>query len=155
MPTERREIAPARDEWSVANVLEHVAIVNTAVAHTLGQKLALARADGLSAETDSTPLVAGFDMRPLLNRNVKIMAAEFARPTCTVDADTALQRADESHHTLRGVLTTFDGLALARVSHPHPVFGSRNVYEWFLTIGGHTARHAAQIREIGSRLAPA
>ena len=154
VPPERREIAPAQGEWSVANVLEHVAMVNTAVARTLGQKLASARAGGLAAETDSSPLAPGFDIRPLLNRNVKITAAEFVRPTCTVDAGTALQRADESHRILRGVLTIFDGLALGQVSHPHPVFGNRNVYEWFLTIGGHTARHAAQVREIGSRLAP-
>jgi hypothetical protein len=152
VPPTRREIAPGDGEWSVANVLEHVALVNSNIARLLQKKLSEAKAAGLARDPESTSVLEHFDMRPLLNRQVKVSSPEFVRPTCAVDARLALEQANDSHAALRSVLTNFDGLALGTVSHAHPIFGTRNFYEWFAITGGHTDRHAAQIREIGQRL---
>lgn len=152
VPVERREIAPAEGAWSVANVLEHVGMVNASVARLLHKKLAAAREAGLASDPDTSSVLEEFDMKPLLNRDMKISAPEIVRPSCAMDAETASRRVDESHAALRTVLTDFDGLALGTVYHTHPVFGTRNFYEWFAITGGHTARHAAQIREIGERV---
>src|SRR6185437_5816022 len=71
---DRREIAPADGAWSVANVLEHVGMVNASVARLLQKKLAAALEAGLASEPDTSSVLERFDMTPLLNRDVKISA---------------------------------------------------------------------------------
>jgi hypothetical protein len=45
-------------------------------------------------------------------------------------------------------LNASDRLALGTLSMPHPLFGPLSAYHWLAFVGGHEARHAAQIREI-------
>jgi hypothetical protein len=45
-----------------------------------------------------------------------------------------------------------DGIAIDAVTHPHPVLGVIDAYQWFIFIGSHEARHAEQIREIATAL---
>jgi len=92
VPVERRELRPAPDRWSAAEVLEHLAIVERRVA------------DGFASQ-------------------------------------------------VRAALLNADGLARGTITAPHPALGEANLYQRIAFVGGHEARHAAQIREIGAALA--
>jgi len=37
---------------------------------------------------------------------------------------------------------------LSRWRHPHPFFGSLNLYDWFRTLYYHETRHTKQLRDI-------
>ena len=43
-------------------------------------------------------------------------------------------------------------LALSTASHPHPLLGMLDMYEWVWANGAHELRHAAQIREVAEQL---
>lgn len=146
VPADARDRAPAEGRWSAAGVVEHLAIVTGRVAERLGHQIAEARAKGLAAETATDPLLPALGLDRVVERTKKVHAPDAAHPTgLRFDAAwSALARAGES---ARAALRAADGLALGSLSMPHPIFGPLSFYEWFAFLGGHEARHAAQIRE--------
>lgn len=149
------EIPPAlRDRhltegaWSVAEILEHLSIVERRLTGRLGQMLAGAKARNVGPELDTTPVVLEHEQRMVLDRTHRIDAPEAIRPTGTLDADTALAAAKEARAGLRDIVIEADGLALGTVTATHAVFGPLNWYQWIAFAAGHQARHTAQIRAL-------
>jgi hypothetical protein len=151
VPVDRRSERPGPDRWSVAEVLEHLAMVEKSVLKACARQLAAARETGLPAETETTSVVPSLPPERVANREQVIAAPERLRPT-GVDAATAWTRIEAIRAELQEFVRGCDGLALAQVSFPHPALGPLNLYQWLLFAAGHHARHAAQIREIGSQL---
>lgn len=148
---ELRDRRPAPDRWSVAEVLEHLAIVETRVVDRLAAKLAEARAAGIHAETDTTPVMPTVDMARLLDRSRAVTAPEVLHPR-GLTADAAWAALEQSRHRFRQTLDSGDGLALGTLTMQHPALGQLTLYQWIGSMAGHEARHAAQIREIGAAL---
>jgi len=150
VPEERRNEPPAPDQWSTAGVLEHLAIVETNIGRLLHDRIEKARASGLRPETETSSVVATFSSQSvILDRGRRITASPASHPKQNLSWEAALQAFEDARQTLRNTLTGADGLALGEVTHPHPVFGPLDLYHWVAFVGGHEARHAAQIRECG------
>jgi hypothetical protein len=154
VPRERRSEKPSPDRWCVAEVVEHLSIVETRIGRVFTAKVEEARAAGnLVQETDDSPVVGTVDMDRVLDRTRRIVAAEPSRPTGTLDADAAWAALERARQTLCDSVRAADGLALGAIVHPHPVLGPINMYQWIAFVGGHEARHAAQVIELGELLA--
>jgi hypothetical protein len=151
VPPDRRGDRPAPERWSVAEVLEHLAMVEAAVLKGCSRQLAAAREAGLPFEADTSSIIDAMPPARVANRDRLIVAPERLRPT-GIDATTAWTRIEHTRSQFLDFVKSCDGLALAQVSMPHPVFGPMNLYQWLLFAAGHHARHAAQIREIGRQL---
>jgi DinB family protein len=153
VPHQRRSEKPAPERWSVAEVIEHLSIVETRIGRVFTAKLDEARASGnVGPETDESPVVGTIDMDRVLDRTRRITAAEPARPSGTLDADAAWAALERARETLRDAVRGADGLALGAIVHPHPVLGPINLYQWVVFVGGHEARHAAQVIELSELL---
>jgi hypothetical protein len=148
VPRERRETKPSPDRWSVAEVIEHLSIVEKRIERVFTTRLNDARAKGLSAERDQSPVVGTIDMDRVLDRTRRITASDAALPTGTLDADAAWQELERARDALCAAVRESDGLALAEVVQPHPILGPINLYQWIAFVGGHEARHAAQVLEL-------
>lgn len=151
VPPDRRGDRPAADRWSVAEVLEHLAMVEAAVLKGCTRQLAAAREAGLPLETETSSVIDAMPPARVANRERLIVAPERLRPT-GIDASRAWTQIEHTRAQFIDFVKSCDGLALAQVSMPHPVFGPMNLYQWLLFAAGHHARHAAQIREIGQQL---
>lgn len=152
VPRADRDHAPASDRWSVANVLEHVAVVETRVTSLLTRLVSQAKIAGLGPAPE-TSVVGDADRTRYLNRERPLVATKAARPASGLDGETAwlhLTRAREETVRLVG---ESDGLELTPIVFPHPVFGSLNFYQWIIFLGGHEGRHALQIQDVGRLLA--
>ncbi|GJG85853.1 hypothetical protein tb265_10340 [Gemmatimonadetes bacterium T265] len=149
VPPGLRDRRPAPDRWSVAEVLEHLAVLEGAVTALLGPAVDEARALG-TREADASSVRPRFDAERMRDRSVRVEAAERTRPRGGVDADAAWAALEEARVALLGALARGDGLALGAVTRPHPLFGALDIYQWALAVGGHEARHADQIREIAA-----
>ncbi|HEY7235915.1 MAG TPA: DinB family protein [Gemmatimonadaceae bacterium] len=147
-PRAKRQTKPSPERWSVAEVLEHLSIVEARIERVFTRKLTEARAAGLGRERDESPVVGTIDMDRLLDRTRRITTAEATLPTGTLDADAAWAAYERSRDTLCAAVLAADGLALGDVVHPHPILGPINLYQWIAFVGGHEARHAAQILEL-------
>jgi uncharacterized damage-inducible protein DinB len=149
VPTGARNDAPGPDRWSVAQVVEHLAIVENRFADVLGKKFAAAKASGLGAETETSSILGSWDVTPMLDRSEKREAPEPVRPQ-GVDWTTALTQLEDARTRFLAVFHEGDGLALGTVIHSHPRFGDLNLYQWGVWLGGHEARHTEQIHEIAA-----
>lgn len=153
IPAALRETRPAPGRWSVAEVLEHLSLVERRIAGLLAELLSAARAGGMGPERETSPVVGTFDLARALDRGRPVAATGAALPRVGLDAAGAWTALEESRAALREVVLAGDGLALGEVSHPNPAFGPLNFYHWVVFVGGHESRHAAQIRDTGDALA--
>jgi hypothetical protein len=151
VPANRREIRPSPERWSVAEVLEHLVRVEESLVRILSAKLSEAKAAGqLRPQADTSPIAGLLSHDRVIDRRRPVTAGERVLPRGELDSTAALTAIETARQKLRELVTSLDGLDLAAFTFPHPVLGPINGYQWFLFIGSHEARHAAQIREIGA-----
>jgi len=155
IPEGRRDDRVDPDCWSVAAVLEHLHRIERRIARLAAQGVERARAQGIGREPSEESVLGSLDAFQLLRRSPKITAPEAVAPRGAYSAAQALAALVESRQALLSTLTLADGLALGEITYPHPLLGVLNLYQWVLFVGQHEARHTAQIREIGGRLARA
>lgn len=145
---ERRDQRPAEDRWSVAEVLEHLGIIEGRIVQLVSGSIAAAKAGGLAAEAETGPVLDSIDRNRIRDRSQRVTAPEMAKPLSVLDAASAWSALQQSRASLRAAVLSGDGLALSEVKHQHPVLGLINLYQWILFVGAHEARHTAQVHEI-------
>jgi hypothetical protein len=156
VPPALREVRPEPDSWSVAEVLEHLALVEGGVARLVERRIARAREAGLGPETDESSVLRSLDdvlEGGIAESPLPREAPEIVRPRADADARTALASLAGSREALRAQLTAADGLALGRVTATHATLGELDLYQWVLFVGQHERRHARQICAIAQQLA--
>lgn len=151
VPDGSRARRPSADRWSVAEVLEHLALVESSVAKVCVKQLRAARAAGLGQESETASVLHLLPPATVANRARRLSAPEALNPR-GLDADAAWAEIEAVRDRFREFVASCDGLALGEVTFPHPALGPLNLYQWFLFAAGHHARHAAQIREIATQL---
>jgi hypothetical protein len=149
-PLRDRRLDP--DVWSVAEVLEHLHIVELGIARLIDRRIEKAAAAGLGSETETTSLLNSLDHLPLLDRTNFMAAPELVQPRGELPADRCEAALTASRQALRSAVGTGDGLALGTVSAPHVLLGPLTLYQWVLFLAQHERRHAEQIREIAGRI---
>jgi uncharacterized damage-inducible protein DinB len=147
LPLERRTIRPSPDRWSVAEILEHVAIVEARLEKLFASKVAEARAL-VGPEEAALPDLHPWDRTRVLDRSYSVTAAEAVRPRGQLDPQAAWLAAEGAYQSFREAVRASDGVPLGRIVQPHPVFGPMNLHGWVEFVAGHEARHAAQILEM-------
>ncbi len=152
VPASLRAQAPAPDRWSPAAIVEHVSIAEFRIVAALTKLLEQARADGLGSETSTDPFLPSFDASRTLDRSRKLLSSSMG--PSGLDADAAWEAVERSGNAVRAFIRAADGLAIGKLSMPHPFFGPMSGYEWLSFIAAHEARHAEQIRETAEALAP-
>jgi hypothetical protein len=154
VPPALRGRRPAPERWSVAEVLEHLALVEHLFTERIGGRIAAARSRLAAEARERTPLpprIAAMMASRAQTRN----APDQVIPTGRMDAETALVALRQAHAGFRAALRDASGLALSTVTYEHPFFGTLNAYQWAELMAGHERRHAAQIAEIREQLPPA
>lgn len=151
VPLDARNIQPAANQWSVAQVLDHLTIVDRRVALGVGKWIAEARGSGLGPEAATTSVLGTIPAERITDRSRKVEAPEEIRPRTDADAESAWAELEQARARLRAAFLSGDGLALEQVVQPHPVLGPINVYQWMLFCASHEARHTLQIREIAQQ----
>jgi DinB superfamily len=155
VPESVRDRRPTPQSWSVAEVLEHLHLVEQGVARLISRKLEKARTAGLGQEAETRSVLRSLDRFALLDRRTSMPAPEFVQPGGTLSAAAAVAALAESRRTLRDALAAGDGLALDGISAPHVLLGPLTLYQWVLFVGQHEHRHALQIRDIAQQLTAA
>jgi hypothetical protein len=146
VPRERWSSKPGAEEWSAAEVVAHLVMVERAI---IG---------GADRITQKEPRKIPFYKR--LHLPLKLVEARVIRRKTPIPLDPALVGDKESMLAeLRGArertlafLEETQGRDLSEYRWPHAFLGMLNAYEWFAMIAAHQIRHAKQVREIVERL---
>jgi len=155
VPGELRERAPATDRWSVAQVLQHLTIIESRIVPLIHKLVTGARAAGLGPELETSSILNTRHAAKIADRSFRVTAPEETVPPSDVSAVVAWKALEESRKALREAVVSGDGLALSEVKYPHPVLGEINLYQWILFVGSHEVRHTAQVREIAEQFTSA
>ena len=134
---------PSPTVWSIAEVAEHIAISESTLLSLIQDKmLAMPPAKPEEKVSDEQML------QGVLDRTSKFQAPEVLRPTNKWATKDALVKDFNAARdkTIEFVKTTKEDLRGHAA--PHPVFKSLDTHQWLLLIGGHSARHTAQIEEV-------
>ena len=142
------------DTWSVAEVLEHLYLVESGIAHLFTRTLERAKAAGLAPESDVGSVLATLDTLRLTDRSRRMNAPELVMPRGELTAAQGTVGLTESRQALIFALRAADGLALGQVTRVHPTVGPLNLYQWVLFVGQHEVRHAGQLQGLAGRLVP-
>lgn len=134
---------PAADRWSVKQLLEHLYLMEGAVASLITEKLA-SEEQGLA---DDKPIEL------TVNRSTKVDAPDFAVPS---DQFATLKELKEqlahTHSALRKLYEQTPADQLEVRTYPHPVFGEMKLSQWIPFVGYHERRHIEQIKEVRQQL---
>ena len=148
VPAHLRGQRPGADRWSVAEVLEHLSLVEKRFAGVVATAIAKARDAGLGAETGARAPFPEKVSRRMRDRTERRPAPDAVQPSGSVDADTAWSACEHSRQLLRATITDADGLALSQVVQDHHLWGPLDMYHWVELAADHQRRHADQIREV-------
>ena len=152
VPLDLREQQPGSDRWSVAQVLDHLTMIDRRVGMGLKKWLGDAKTKGIGPENETSSVLNSVPTELIKDRSRRVQSPTEIRPRSDIDARTAWTALESARAELRAAFLSGDGLALAKVIQPHPILGPINLYQWILFVGSHEARHTAQIREIGDAL---
>jgi hypothetical protein len=144
---------PAPGAWSIAEIVEHLQIVEDGIGRALG-KLAK-QADVLGPETDATSVLSRLDRFGLRDPKRPIKAPPSVSPTGAASLQESIAGLAASRARLLEMLSRVSGRALGEITAPHPLMGRLDFYQWLLFLAQHEERHSIQIQETAERLSNA
>jgi hypothetical protein len=144
-PEDRLNFRVSENSWTVAQILEHLRLVESGVARLIAKRVDQAREAGLGEERSTESVMPSFDShRERLERAV-LQSPEPVRPRGDVDYREALAGLNSSREVLRASAASANGLALSEIKHTHPILGELDLYQWLIFLGAHEERHRKQI----------
>ena len=152
VPADLRDKQPGPDRWSVAQVLQHLGIIERRVAIGMSTWVGDASRDAVGPEMETSSVMNSLPTELIKDRTTRRNAPDEVRPTGDIDAKTAWATLESTREKLRSAFLGGDGLALSAVVQPHPILGPINLYQWMLFVGSHEERHTAQVNEIAEQL---
>ena len=146
-------LRPSPEQWSIAEILEHVSLVETQVARLFQVLLQKAEAAGVPVRTVDAPFVA-VSIKDFVEQAAtqKYKAPETAVPTGTVPVADSLSRLNSSRDTLNQLRPVIERMDCTQMRYPHPAFGPLNLYQWLAFMGVHQSRHRRQIETLKETL---
>jgi hypothetical protein len=144
---------PGPGTWSVAQIADHLRIVEAGIVRALTRLLEQSDPATLGPETETSSVLSSLDRYRFEDRRSRLPAPERVRPGESPDLSAALAGLEHSRRQLLDLVERANGLALGTITFEHPALGRWSFYQWLLFIGQHERRHSAQARDVLSQLA--
>jgi hypothetical protein len=134
-----------KDSWSVAEILDHLRMVESGVARIITKRVGQAREAGLGEEKSTASVMPSFDRYSAILEGAVLKSPEVVLPRAEVDFKEAFDGLESSRQALRAAVGSANGLALGEIKHTHAVLGELDLYQWLIFVGQHEQRHRKQI----------
>jgi hypothetical protein len=134
------------EDWSVAEIVEHISMVDEGVSRICAKLLGkpeTAKALSAAGVTVSDNFLKHYSS---IN-DVKLVAPDRVRPTGEQTIARSLSSIGENLARLREMIPQFEASS-GEATFPHPYFGEMTAVEWLILAGGHEKRHTDQIRRL-------
>ena len=133
---------PAPDRWSIAEITEHLALIEGLVTNIL-QKLPQAPPGAPDRDTKQADEMI---LARVPDRSTKVQAPPDAVPIGRWTPGEALDHFLANRAEVTNLLRSSSDLRGHVIN--NPVLGPLDGYEWILTVAAHSARHTKQILEV-------
>lgn len=140
---------PASGGWSVAEIVEHLALLESRLLGMMTVMIHKAEKAGLqrSAENSSFKPVS-LEEYVERARKEKYNAPDPVCPKGGVSVQDSLERLRQSRESLRSLRPRIEATDLSGARYAHPAFGLLDFYQWLLLIGFHEDRHLRQLEAL-------
>lgn len=141
---EQAETRPSPDRWSVAEIVEHVAIVEGGIVRICSKLIGKAKAGEILSDGTfylSPEFISGSERIEAM----KLEAPERTHPKGTVLIADSLKLIDGSYTELLALREDIEKYDARSFKFPHPYLGDMSALEWLVLAGGHKSRHLKQI----------
>ncbi len=139
----------AEDQWSISDILHHLALTGEASAK-LGVFM-LKQAEEMNVPPDPTPDQSVLDCLDSFGqkiRGMKAQAPDRVVPRSQITVEESLAKLDQSRQEMLAEFEQLSKYDLTHLVRPHPVGGDFHMYQWLLIAGRHERRHVGQIEKI-------
>lgn len=133
--------------WTVAEIVEHLAILEHGVIQIAGKLAAKAEREGGKFNGIFNPPFSFAEKAATLG-NEKLAAPERIHPQGGITIAESLVKLDENRRVLNELRPRIEAADSSDAKFPHPFFGDLNLYEWLVIVGLHERRHLQQIERI-------
>jgi uncharacterized damage-inducible protein DinB len=145
----QEQYRPEAGGWTIAEIVEHVSIVDDQLLRLTHKLLKQAEASGAQASADGR--IGPISLKQAEERQgEKFKAPEQAEPRGGARVAESLAKIRQSLDGLCALRPRLEAADLSQVSFPHLAFGPLNLYEWLVLIGVHQDRHRGQIEAVMS-----
>jgi uncharacterized damage-inducible protein DinB len=144
---EQKTSLPEGEKWTIAEIVEHIAIVQDGMTRISAKLLNQAKAAGKTSD-GSARLSQNFAAKAVEAQKLKFEAPDRVRPTGNQSIEESLKKMEETHRTLEDLRPLFESIECSDFKFPHPFMGDLTAHEWLALIGGHEARHLQQIENM-------
>lgn len=148
LSAEQENFRPAADGWSIAEIVEHLSILEARLLKMMTVMVHKAESDGLKPKEDAPFTPVSLDEFAERSKVEKYVAPEQVRPQGSIPLRESLERLRQSRASLRALQSRFEATDLSAARYPHPSFGPLDIYQWLAVIGAHEARHLRQIEAL-------
>ena len=148
--TEEQENLPTENgKWTLGAIVEHLAKSEIGMMRICYKLLSKSEAEGKTSD-GLVKISQNFiqETKKASEENQKFDAPEVAQPEGgkpIADWLKVLKQNRIKLNEMKPMFENFDGTAH---TFPHPAFGAMTANDWLVLIGGHEARHLAQIKRI-------
>ena len=137
---------PHENQWTIAEIVEHISIVNDGFLRLTHKLLK-------EAESAAKPPKADLNLgHTSLDENGQqrepFQAPERVRPKGGVSIEDSLAKMRTSLAGIAEIQPRLEAVDLSEQMFPHPAFGPMNAYQWLILLGEHEDRHRGQIERL-------
>ena len=136
---------PEGEKWTIAQIVEHLALVEDGMAKISAKLLNQARAEGRSSDGKAR-ISDEFTQKAAGSINQKLQAPERVHPAGNQTIAESLAKLEQSRQRLYDLRPLFETVECSDHKFPHPAFGDLTAHEWLALAGGHEFRHLQQIK---------
>lgn len=133
--------------WSIAEIVEHLSIVEGGIIQIAEKLLAQAESEGIKSDGKFNPPLS-FAEQAASTRDKKLQAPERIHPHGKQSIAESLAKLDETRRLLTALRPRIEAVDSSNTKFPHPFFGDLNLYQWLVVAGLHQYRHLRQIEGI-------
>ncbi len=144
LTSEQTASLPDGEKWTIAEIIEHIAIVQDGMTKISAKLLTQAQAAG-QASDGAARLSENFAAKAAEAQTLKFEAPDRVRPTGNQSVEDSLKKMDEARDELEKLRPLFESVECSDYKFPHPFMGELTAHEWLALVGGHEARHLRQI----------
>jgi uncharacterized damage-inducible protein DinB len=143
---EQADFRPDENQWTIAEIVEHISIVNDGFLRLTHKLLK-------QAESAPRPPRADLSLgHTSLDENGQqpgpFQAPDRVRPQGGVSVEDSLAKMRASLAGFTEIQSRLEAVDLSEQMFPHPALGPINAYQWMVLLGEHEDRHRGQIERL-------
>jgi len=137
---------PDENQWTIAEIVEHVSIVNDGFLRLTHKLLKEAESAARPPRDDLNLGHTSLDENG--QQREPFQAPERVRPKGGVNVEDSLAKMRMAMAGFADIQPRLEGVDLSEQVFPHPALGPFNAYQWMVLLGEHEDRHRAQIERV-------